>query len=364
MDIKKFWPVLLSVLAFIVLAFIIFPNLNLPLPDSNFNSSPTPTPTSLVPQKIAANLNTPWSIVSLPHSGYLVTERPGNVKLVSSENVTQIGQVEEVTEIGEGGLLGAAIHPEFVSNNFVYFYHTYRNSIGDLRNRVVRYRFANNTLSSREVVFQDIPGANRHDGGRIKFGPDGFLYVTTGDALNPNASQDTSSLAGKILRLTDEGESAPGNPFGNPVYSYGHRNPQGLAWDGQNRLWATEHGSSGQDELNLIEPGNNYGWPLITGSQQSQGITPPVIQSGSDTWAPSGLAYQDGQLYFSGLRGQAVFNYNPLSSQLGNYFQQEFGRIRDIISDNSGNLIFATNNTDGRGRPQDNDDKIFLLATP
>lgn len=313
------------------------------------------------PEEIALNLNTPWSIVPLPGSSLLVTQRSGEVVVVSSDgNSTEIGQIDGVVEIGEGGLLGAEIHPDYSTNNLIYFYHTYREN-NSIQNRIVSYVLDQNILQNRQIIISGIPGASNHNGGRIKFGPDGHLYVTTGDAANPSLSQNTSSLAGKILRITSQGDPAPGNPFGNEVFSYGHRNPQGLAWDNQGRLWSTEHGPSTLDELNLIEIGNNYGWPTITGSQQRQGMESPLIHSGNDTWAPSGLAFANNAVYFVGLRGQALYKYDIQTENLESAFDNQFGRLRDVIFYQN-NLYLITNNTDGRGRIRSGDDKLIKTA--
>src|SRR3989344_4118983 len=182
-------------------------------------------------------------------------------------------------------------------------------------NRIERYRFLNDALSDKKVIISGIPGALYHDGGRMEFGADGMLYVTTGDATKEDIAQDKNSLGGKILRLNDDGSIPGDNPFpGSPVWSYGHRNPQGLAWDGAGRLWETEHGPTGEnqeccrDEINLIEKGGNYGWPTITGAETRTGMLSPALQSGgSDTWAPASLAYYKGSLFFGGLRGAALY---------------------------------------------------------
>ena len=249
---------------------------------------------------IAENLEIPWGLAFLPNGNILVTERPGRVKLIDkSGNIKLISQLQNVLHIGEGGLLGIALHPNFSSNGYVYFYYTYSNSQDTTFNRVVRMVYKDEKLSNEEIIVDKIPGAPNHNGGRIKFGPDNFLYIATGDAQNPSQAQDTNSLAGKILRVTDEGKAE--------VYSYGHRNVQGLAWDANGNLWTTEHGRSGAlsglDELNLIQKGKNYGWPVIQGDEKKQGMETPVINSGPDiTWAPSGVAFLNNSLYFGGLR--------------------------------------------------------------
>jgi glucose/arabinose dehydrogenase len=269
--------------------------------------------------------------------------------------------ISDVAASGEGGLLGLALHPDFESNSFVYVYHTYRNG-GGLANRVVRFFLAGHRLIDAAVIIEGIPGAGNHDGGRIKFGPDGLLYVTAGDAGNADAAQKLDYLGGKILRLRDDGSIPPDNPFpGSPVYSYGHRNPEGLAWDSQGRLWATEHGSSATDELNLVMPGRNYGWPVIRGDETAAGMESPVIHSGRDTWAPSGMAYYEGSILFGGLRGQALFEVDISGGAftLTRHLAGEFGRLRDVVVGPDGYLYLLTSNRDGRGSPESDDDRLI-----
>lgn len=307
---------------------------------------------------IAENLNIPWEVAFLPfdfaqgeHGEILVTERPGNLLLIKKKQKISI---KGVKPIGEGGLLGIAIHPDFKNNQYVYLYYTYSNTGDDTLNRVVRFQLKNSKLINEQVIVNAIPGAVNHNGGRIKFGPDSFLYITTGDAQNPSLAQDKNSLAGKILRVTDEGKVE--------VYSYGHRNPQGLTWDNQGRLWATEHGPQAMDELNLIEKGKNYGWPVIQGDEKREGMVSSVIQSGSDvTWAPAGAAYLGGSIFFGGLRGEALFKYNIVDKSLKKYFSGEFGRIRAVVLSPNGYLYITTSNTDGRGNPKEGDDKLIKI---
>ncbi|MGI5826230.1 MAG: PQQ-dependent sugar dehydrogenase [Patescibacteria group bacterium] len=313
-------------------------------------------------QVVAENLDVPWEIVFLPGGSMLVTERTGQLVLIDPDGQKEtIAQIEGVTAVSEGGLLGLSLHPDFDQNNFLYLYFTYQDSDGQLLNKVVRYRYQNRSLSESQIIVDQIPGARNHNGGRIKFGPDGFLYITTGDAQQSSLAQDTNSLAGKILRVTDEGQPAPDNPFNNLVYSYGHRNSQGLAWI-NNQLWATEHGASGEDELNQIEKGENYGWPNVTGSRQQSGTQSPVIQSGNETWAPAGLASLNGKLYFAGLRGQSLFVFNEENNQLSKRLENQFGRLRAVVVGPDGNLYISTSNTDSRGNPKEGDDKILKLA--
>ena len=316
---------------------------------------------------VAQNLDIPWEIAFLQSGDLLVTERSGKLLKIGSETKV-IKEIEGVRHIGEGGLLGLTLHPNFSVNNFIYLYSTTQDSNG-ISNRVERYRFSNDTLSERKVILEKIKGSSNHDGGRITFGPDGYLYITTGDAETPNLAQDKNSLNGKILRIKDDGGIPEDNPFGNAVYSLGHRNPQGLAWDKNGTLWETEHGPSGiqtgNDEVNIIIKGGNYGWPTIKGDQTKEGLISPIIQSGTkDTWAPSGMAYYDGSLFFSGLRGEALYeakirNGNKLD--LLTHFKQEFGRIRAVVLGPDGYLYLSTSNQDGRGQTKEGDDKIIKI---
>lgn len=315
---------------------------------------------------VAGGLEIPWGLVFLPDGSILFTERPGRVRMIGKEGnllPTPLTTISSVKHIGEGGLLGIALHPNFANNKYVYLYYTYFGQGNDTLNRVARYKLEGAKLAEEQIIVDAIPGATNHNGGRIKFGPDNFLYITTGDAQNPSRSQDRNSLAGKILRVTDEGKEASGNPFGNLVYSYGHRNPQGLAWDSQGRLWATEHGSSTKDELNLIEIGKNFGWPTIQGDEKRDGLETPAINSGSSTWAPAGAAFYQGSIFFGGLRGETL--YEALISgnkvELKKHLQGEFGRIRDVVLGHDGFLYITTSNRDGRGKAQEGDDKIIKI---
>ncbi len=316
---------------------------------------------------VARNLEIPWEMAFMPDGGIIFTERPGRVRLIDANGslmTAPILTLTDVAAIGEGGLLGLALHPGFVQNKFIYLYYTYNASAGGIKNHVMRYVWNGQTLAEPQVILDNIPAGSIHDGGRIKFGPDGCLYITTGETGITALSQDLSSLAGKILRINDDGSLPADDPFpGSPVYSYGHRNPEGLAWDNLGRLWATEHGSSAYDELNLIEPGKNYGWPDIRGDQTSAGMVTPVLNSGASTWAPSGMAYLDGNLYFGGLRGQSLFRVSLSTAppSLTMYFNGSFGRLRDVVVGPDGMLYVLTNNRDGRGVPTAADDQILRM---
>ncbi|MEK7519727.1 MAG: PQQ-dependent sugar dehydrogenase [Patescibacteria group bacterium] len=320
---------------------------------------------------VADHLEIPWSMVFLPGGSMLFTERAGAVRLIPVGGTLMeepVARIAGVKHIGEGGLLGIALHPNFAENNFVYLYYTYSDSGNNTLNRVSRFTFGYGAFSSERIVVDAIPGASNHNGGRLAFGPDGFLYITTGDAQEPSQAQNTQSLAGKILRVTDEGKAAPGNTFENRVYSYGHRNPQGLAWDAEGQLWATEHGRSGvlsgYDELNKIERGRNYGWPVIQGNETAEGMERPVLHSGATkTWAPGGMAFADNALYFAGLRGTALYEVrvSGASVMFSEYFKNEFGRLRDAVWGPDGFLYIATSNRDGRGEPISEDDRILKI---
>lgn len=368
-----------------VIIFVNQQNKKILSPESQNNPSQTsqqiPETTQLT--TVATNLEVPWAIAFLPtepnsNQGaptILVTERAGRIQHVTSDGTkTLVATIDEVLQEGESGLHGITLHPKFATNNYVYVYYTYQKSGNNTTNRVVRYTFSNNQLTNKTIIVDNIPGALFHDGGRIKFGPDGFLYISTGDAQEPSLAQNKTALAGKILRVTDTGKPAKGNPFadaqGKPslIYSYGHRNPQGIAWHSDGALWETEHGRSGAlsglDELNIIQSGNNYGWPTIEGNETRKGMITPRKNSGSDTWAPSGAAFINNSLFFSGLRGQSLYEATIVNNQVTEvkeHFKGQFGRIREVIAGPDGFLYISTSNRDGRGDPQDTDDKILRV---
>lgn len=312
---------------------------------------------------VAENLDTPWSIVLLPSGEMLISERKGTVQKVSKDgSATFLATIANAKESGEGGLLGIEISPNFSSDNYVYLYYTYAERNSNTLNRVVRMTYTNGSLSDEKIIIDAIPGASNHNGGRIKFGPDRYLYIGTGDAQEPSTAQNTKSLAGKILRVKDDGSIPSDNPFGNAVYSYGHRNVQGLSWDSAGQLWATEHGrsglQSGLDEVNRIEIGKNYGWPVIQGDETRDNMETAFVHSGNSTWAPGGITYFGGNLYFVGLRGNALYQLDPETKMINEQLT-EYGRLRDVVSTSDDSLYVATSNKDGRGVPKSNDDKVF-----
>lgn len=320
---------------------------------------------------VAKNLEVPWALAFLPDNTMLFTERPGRVRMIKNGVLQKapIATLDDVTPVGESGLLGIAVHPNFSTNQYIYLYYTYSSNNDNTLNRVVRYKLENDTLTQKTILVDAIPGASNHDGGRIKFGPDNYLYIATGDAQEPSLAQNIKSLAGKILRVTDDGKAAPGNPFGNLVYSYGHRNPQGIAWNSNKTLWETEHGRSGVlsgfDEVNLIESGKNYGWPEIQGDETRSGMVTPKKHSGeTTTWAPSGAVFSDNSLFFAGLRGQTLYEAVIQDNQvtkLNEHFKNKYGRLREVVLGPDRMLYITTSNHDGRGTPQADDDKIIRV---
>lgn len=319
---------------------------------------------------LASNLHVPWSIAFMPNGTLLATQRNGLLTMISPSGKVDNIDIQGTTESGEGGLLGLAVHPQFTENNYIYLYYT-ANSKGNIINRVVRCILKQDSVAIDRLIINNIPGGKNHNGGRLAFGPDGYLYVTTGDAEQENLAQDVNSLAGKILRVNDDGSIPVSNPFQNAVYSYGHRNPQGVVWDDLGGMWSTEHGRSGllsgYDEINYIQIGKNYGWPVIQGDASKAGMTSPILHSGSSTtWAPAGIAYRKGYLYFGGLLGQALYRVQilgpaklgPLQTMLKNVY----GRIRAVaVSPTNNQLIISTSNNDGRGIAREDDDKIIQI---
>lgn len=333
---------------------------------NNAGVSPLPLPKDTqVPQKdlsekkdievLVTNLKIPWSIAFLPDGSALFTQRPGQIRGLDKEGkLTSLNiNVSGVKHVGEGGLLGIAVDPKFSSNKFIYIYYTFSSDGTNTLNRVVKYRFENNKLSDEKILISRIEGGTNHNGGRLKFGPDGSLYVATGDSGNPSLSQNKDSLAGKILRV-DKDDNVR-------VFSYGHRNPQGIAWSSSGVMYSTEHGPLAHDEINKIIEGGNFGWPTIQGAQTKNGLISPLLESGLDTWAPSGADFYKDRFFFAGLRGTALFEFNPNDKSLKKHFDGEFGRIRDIVLGPDNMFYVLTNNTDGRGDPSPQDDRIIRI---
>lgn len=292
------------------------------------------------------NVNIPWAIDFLPDSTMIFTERSGSIKIKKNDSVKVIKTIK-VAHTGEAGLLGIAVDPDFNQNRFVYVYYTYKNN--GLSNRVSRF-FYSDSLLNEHVLIDNIPGALYHDGGRIKFGPDQLLYITTGDALKPESSGDINSLSGKILRMEKNGAVPKDNPFNNYTYASGLRNPQGLAWD-NDILYASDHGPSERDEINRIEKGKDYGWPRTCDEY-------PAFKCYSDfTLAPSGIAIVKNNLFIACLRGAQLRKINLINGHEEEVLT-DLGRLREVVS--RGNSLFiSTSNKDGRGKPKKGDDRII-----
>ena len=317
---------------------------------------------------LAENLEIPWEILHLPDGRILVTERPGRVKILDEGEVATLHSVEHA---GEGGLLGMALSPTFEEDSYIYLYYTYRED-GDYYNRVARYTFEEDSLGNEEIVIERIPGARIHNGGRIKFGPDGMLYIATGDAADPPLAQDIESLAGMVLRLRPDGTIPEDNPFeDSPVYAYGIRNPQGLAWHPvTGELYSSGHGPTRLDVINHIKSGANYGWPEITCDEESDEFEGALVCYTEFTLAPSGMDFfhhenlEEVPLYVAGLRGNMLMRIDLTDD--GEFIRQEalfreYGRIRTVVF-HEGALYIATNNQDGRGVPASNDDRIIRIT--
>ncbi|MFI6374676.1 PQQ-dependent sugar dehydrogenase [Streptomyces sp. NPDC050546] len=322
-----------------------------------------------VVRTVAEGLDSPWGLAPLPGGGLLVSSRDDGTIVRVDEKTgkkTELGEVPGVSAAGEGGLLGIALSPDYASDHMVYAYFT---SASD--NRIVRMLYdekkpSGEQLGAPDTVFKGIPKGFIHNGGRIEFGPDKMLYAGTGESGDTGLSQDKDSVGGKILRLTPEGEPAPGNPFsGSPVYSYGHRNVQGLAWDTRQRLFASEFGQDTWDELNAIKPGDNYGWPEAEGRSGDGDFHNPIDQWTTAEASPSGIAYAEGSIWMAGLRGKRLWRV-PLdgtqaSAEPQAFLDGEYGRLRTVVPAGGDRLWLVTSNTDGRGSPKDGDDRILEL---
>lgn len=347
-----------------------------PTATATHTARPTPRPTATSPAVAAipwqpsgettvleTGLDAPWSVVPLPSGSALISLRDDGrvLERLPQGGTREAGTVPGVEHTGEGGLLGLAVQP-VASPPYLYAYETTADD-----NRVVRMRLTgvpgSYALGAPEPVLAGIPRASNHDGGRIAFGPDGMLYITAGDASERSNAQDLESLGGKILRVTPEGKIPAGNPFPrSPVWSYGHRNPQGIGWDSHGTMWASEFGQDTWDELNIIEPGANYGWPEVEGVANDPAYRDPVAQWPTDEASPSGLAVVGDTIFLAALRGQRLWTAwstgGAAPVTVRPFFVDEFGRLRDVVG-RGDRLWLLTNNTDGRGDPRDGDDRLI-----
>jgi len=312
------------------------------------------------------HLHAPWSAVLLADGSALIDDRDSGrvIERTADGAVHPVGTVPGVVHSGEGGLLGLAVQsPE--SPRYLYAYLTAEND-----NRVVRMPLSgtpgHRTLGAPQPLVTGIPKGVFHNGGRLAFGPDGMLYITTGDGTQTSNAQNLKSLGGKILRVTPTGAVPKDNPFpASPVYSYGHRNPQGLAWDSTGRLWASEFGQDTWDELNIIRPGSDYGWPIVEGIAHDHRFVDPVVQWHTDQASPSGIAIVGDTIFMAALRGERLWVIHPARDgrpvQAKAYYDGEYGRLRLVVAVGRDTLWLLTNNTDGRGSPKPGDDRILQV---
>jgi glucose/arabinose dehydrogenase len=318
------------------------------------------------PTELAAGLDSPWSMVRLISPDVtLVSERDSGAveRLTTSGKLSKIGTVPGVVHDGEGGLLGLAVLHDGPTT-WLYAYETTATD-----NRIVRMTLGDEfALGAPHVILNGLAFADHHNGGRIAFGPDGMLYATVGDAGDTSHAQDLSSLNGKILRMTPTGAVPKGNPFpGSLIWSYGHRNPQGLAWDASGQLWASEFGQNTWDEFNRIVAGKDYGWPVVEGQAGNPKYVDPVLEWATGDASPSGLSYIGGTFFMAALRGERLWAIQVDASGAASakaYFTGTYGRLRDAIQGPDHSLWILTDNTDGRGTPKPGDDRILwvLLA--
>lgn len=324
-------------------------------------------PTLRVLGTVATGLAVPWGLAFLPDHSAIVSERDsGTVLHVGASGAKQVIGRIAVHHTNENGLLGLAVSKDFSTDRLVYAYRTTTSG-----NEVIRLHWpVGGRLGSPRVLLDGIAAYDHHDGGRLGFGPDGYLYVSTGDAYVPARSQDRFSLNGKILRITALGRPAPGNPFDGRtgsryVWSYGHRNVEGFGWDTRGRMWSCEFGDHAWDELNHILPGRNYGWPLAEGKSSIRGLTNPVEQWRTPTASPSGLAVVGDVAYFGALQGQEIWQVDVHTGRAGAtkaWFRGRYGRIRTVVAAPDGSLWVTTSNTDGRVTPRVGDDRILRVG--
>ncbi|MBK5297292.1 MAG: PQQ-dependent sugar dehydrogenase [Vicinamibacteria bacterium] len=325
-------------------------------------------------QTLATGLQIPWSLAFTPDGRLLISERPGRVRVY--QNGTLLAEpaltLSDAFTTGESGILGLAVHPDFATNHFVYLTYTANGLRGPIA-RLMRFREVDNRLAEGVVLLDDVPAANIHNGSRVRFGPDRRLYVTFGDVATPSIAQDVASLNGKVLRLNEDGTSAAGNRFSSPVFSFGHRNPQGIDWHPvTGDLWETEHGQTNNDEINVIDSGVNYGWPVIEADEMRPDMATPITFF-VPAVAPSGASFYRGtaipafrnQLFVATLRGMALLRVTVDGRRITaqeRLLENRYGRLRDVVSGLDGYLYFCTSNRDGRTTPVADDDRLLRIV--
>jgi quinoprotein glucose dehydrogenase len=387
-----------------IMASLLVGACNLGVPDPVVGPAPRQVSERFVPEPPGyrlepwvANLEAPWSLVFLPDGRALVSERPGRIRLIRAGKLADepyasfavvsgaaadlIASFLSVFADGEGGLMGLAVHADFPRAPYIYAMHTYSGPAG-VKNRIIRLRDEGERGRFDRVILDGLPGWTFHNGGRIAFGPDGMLYVATGETFEAELAQDLSSPAGKILRLTPDGGVPADNPFANsPVYSYGHRNPQGLGWEpASGALFVSEHGPTGDfglsahDEINVISAGGNYGWPRAVGAPGLEGLVDPIFAWTTRAVPPAGLAFHRGDLFVAALGGGALVRIKVAKGDGGysvagveHWFARGpddavLGRLRDVVEGPDGALYILTSNRDGRGTPRADDDHIYRLV--
>lgn len=335
-------------------------------PQQTLEASPSVGRPTVV-RTVASGLEAPWGLAFLPDGTALVSERD-TARILALEGprnnrVREVGTVDDASPQGEAGLLGLAVSPSYDEDRLVY---AYVSTADD--NRVVRMEYDGRRLGTPEPVLTGIPNGFTHDGGRLLFADDGTLFVSTGESGEPSLSQDADSLGGKVLHITTDGDPAPDNPRdGSPVWSMGHRNVQGLAFDDDGRLWATEFGQNTWDELNLVEKARNYGWPLVEGRGEGDDYRNPHVTWRTTEASPSGLAFANGSLWAGALRGERLWEVPVTADGTGkptDWFVGSYGRVRTVVVAPNGNLWITTSNRDGRGDPAPQDDRILEVALP